>query len=167
MIKTKSQFLHKICDRFWVTFITSCQFIHTIFFRFLFSQTNFRCSHLRNVESIFHEISIIHQFSKSFFVFIVQMTYCRFSNNIRLFEEDFVVNLNEFVIKLFYALKENFDALKKIFDCSNNIFTLFSTKEIQSLFWNESSNDMINQLKIEDKNLFIEIKCWQKHSRDD
>jgi hypothetical protein len=62
------------------------------------------------------------------------MTYCRFSNNIRLFEEDFVVDLNEFVIKLFHALKEDFDALKEDFDCSNNIFTSFSAEEIQSLF---------------------------------
>jgi hypothetical protein len=58
--------------------------------------------------------------------------------------------------------------LKKDFDCLNNIFTLFLTKEIQSLSWNESSNDMINKLKIENKNLFIEIKLWQKeHSRND
>jgi hypothetical protein len=50
-----------------------------------------------------------------------------------LFEEDFAVYLNEFVIKLFHALKENFDALKKDFDCSDNIFTSFSAEEVQSL----------------------------------
>jgi ribonuclease D len=50
-----------------------------------------------------------------------------------LFEEDFVVNLNESVIKLFHALKEDFDALKEDFDCSDNIFISLSTKEIQSL----------------------------------
>jgi hypothetical protein len=50
-----------------------------------------------------------------------------------LFEEDFAVDLNEFVIKLFHALKEDFDALKENFDCSDNIFTSFSAKEIQSL----------------------------------
>jgi hypothetical protein len=37
--------------------------------------------------------------------------------------------------------------LKKDFDCSNNIFISLSTKEVQSLSWNESSNDMINKLK--------------------
>jgi hypothetical protein len=50
-----------------------------------------------------------------------------------LFKKDFTVDLNEFVIKLFHALKEDFDALKENFDYSNNIFTSFSTKEIQSL----------------------------------
>jgi hypothetical protein len=48
--------------------------------------------------------------------------------------------------------------LKEDFDCSNNIFTSFSAEEIQSLFWDESLNDMTNKLKTEDKNLFIEIK---------
>jgi hypothetical protein len=33
-----------------------------------------------------------------------------------------------------------------------------STKEIQSLSWDESSNDMINKLKTENNNLFIKIK---------
>jgi hypothetical protein len=75
-----------------------------------------------------------------------------------LFEENFVVDLNEFIIKLFHALKKDFDALKEDFDCSNNIFTSFSIKEVQSLFRNEFSNDMINKLKIEHKNLFIEVK---------
>jgi ribonuclease D len=50
-----------------------------------------------------------------------------------LFEEDFVVSLNEFIIKLFHALKEDIDALKKDFDCSDNILISLSTKEIQSL----------------------------------
>jgi hypothetical protein len=143
-----------------MTFITSCQSAHTIFFRFRLSQTNFLCSRLRSVVSIFHEILIVHKFLKSFSIFIVQITNCRFSNNIRLFEKDFVVSLNEFVIKLFHALKKDFDALKKNFDCSDNIFTSFSTKEVQSLFWDEFSNDMINKLKIEDNNLFIKIKNW-------
>jgi hypothetical protein len=49
-----------------------------------------------------------------------------------LSKENFVVDLNEFVIKLFHALKEDFDALKKDFDCSNNNSTSFLTKEIQS-----------------------------------
>jgi hypothetical protein len=50
-----------------------------------------------------------------------------------LFEENLAVDLNEFVIKLFHALKEDFDALKEDFDCSDNIFTSFSTEEVQSL----------------------------------
>jgi hypothetical protein len=159
-MNANSQFLQSTCDRSWVTFITSCQSAHTIFFRFRLSQTNFLCSRLRNVVSIFHEVSIVHQFSKSFSIFIVQITNCRFSNNIKLFEEDFVVSLNEFVIKLFHALKKDFDALKEDFDCSNNIFISLSTKEVQSLSWDESSNDMINKLKIENNNLFIKIKSW-------
>ncbi len=66
-----------------------------------------------------------------------------------MFEKDFIVNLNKFIIKLFYTLKKDFDALKKDFDCSNNIFTLFSTKKVLSLSWNKSSNDIINKMKIE------------------
>jgi hypothetical protein len=159
-MNANSQFLQSTCDRSWVTFITSCQSAHTIFFRLRLSQTNFLCSRLRSVVSIFHEVSIVHQFSKSFSIFIVQITNCRFSNNIKLFEEDFVVSLNESVIKLFHALKEDFDALKEDFDCSDNIFISLSTEEVQSLSWDESSNDMINKLKIEDNNLFIEIKSW-------
>ncbi len=166
-MNANSQSLQSTCDRSWMTFITSCQSAHTIFFRLRLSQTNFLCSRLRSVVSIFHEISIVHQFSKSFSIFIVQITNCRFSNNIKLFEEDFVVNLNEFVIKLFHALKKNFDALKKDFDalkedfdCSDNIFISLSTKEVQSLSWDEFSNDMINKLKTEDNNLFIKIKSW-------
>ncbi len=131
--KTKSQYLQRICDRFWMTFITSCQSVHTIFFRFLFFQTSFRCSRLRNIVSIFHEVLIIYQFLKSFFVFIVRMTYCRFSNNIKLFEKDFAVDLNEFVIKLFHALKEDFDALKENFDCSNNMSEWW--------FWNNQKEE--------------------------
>jgi hypothetical protein len=50
-----------------------------------------------------------------------------------LFEENFAVDVNEFVIKLFHALKEDFDALKEDFNFLNNIFKSFSTKEIQSL----------------------------------
>jgi hypothetical protein len=57
-------------------------------------------------------------------------------------------------------LKKDFDALKKNFDCSNNNSTSFSTKEIQSWSWNESSNDMINNLKIENKIFFIKINNW-------
>jgi hypothetical protein len=83
-MNANSQFLQSTCDRFWVTFITSCQSAHTIFFRFRLSQTSFLCSRLRDVVSIFHEISIVHQFSKSFSIFIVQITNCRFSNNIKL-----------------------------------------------------------------------------------
>jgi hypothetical protein len=50
--------------------------------------------------------------------------------------------------------------LKEDFDCSNNNSTSFSTKEIQSGFWDESSNDMINNLKIENKKLFMKINNW-------
>jgi hypothetical protein len=50
--------------------------------------------------------------------------------------------------------------LKKDFDCSNNIFISLSTEKVQSLSWDESSNDMINKLKIENNNLFIKIKNW-------
>ncbi len=166
-IKTKSQSLQRTCDRFWVISIISCHSAHTIFFQFLLSQTNFLCSRLRSIVSIFHEVSIVHQFSKSFSIFIVQITNWRFSNNIRLSKEDFAVDLNEFLIKLFHALKEDFDALKEDFDalkedfdCSNNNSTSFSTKEIQSGFWDESSNDMINNLKIENKKLFMKINNW-------
>ncbi len=159
-IEANSQFLQRTCDRFWVTSITSCHSAHTIFFRFLFSQTNFLCSRLRNIVSIFHEVSTVHQFSKSFSIFIVQITNWRFSNNIRLSKEDFIVDLNEFVIKLFHALKEDFDALKEDFDCSDNNSTSFSAEEVQSWSWDESSNDMINNLKIEDRIFFIKINIW-------
>jgi hypothetical protein len=50
--------------------------------------------------------------------------------------------------------------LKEDFDCSDNIFISLSAEEVQSLSWDESSNDMINKLKTEDNNLFIEIKSW-------
>jgi ribonuclease D len=49
-----------------------------------------------------------------------------------LSKEDFVVDLNESVIKLFHALKEDFDALKEDFDCSDNNSTFFSAEEVQS-----------------------------------
>jgi hypothetical protein len=57
-------------------------------------------------------------------------------------------------------LKEDFDTLKEDFDCSNNISISFSVEEVQSWSWDESSNDMINNLTIENKNLFIEINSW-------
>ncbi len=71
--------------------------------------------------STFHEVLIVHQFSKSFSIFTIQMTYCLLSLKMRLFEDDLTIDLIEFVIKLFHALKINFD----YFDD----FTSFSTKE--------------------------------------
>jgi hypothetical protein len=50
--------------------------------------------------------------------------------------------------------------LKEDFDCSDNIFISLSAERVQSLSWDESSNDMINKLKTEDNNLFIKIKSW-------
>jgi hypothetical protein len=50
--------------------------------------------------------------------------------------------------------------LRKNFDCSDNNSTSFSTKEVQSWSWDESSNDMINNLKIENRILFIKINNW-------
>jgi hypothetical protein len=57
-------------------------------------------------------------------------------------------------------LKEDFDALKEDFDCSDNNSTSFSAEEVQSWSWDESSNDMINNLKIEDRIFFIKINIW-------